>query len=174
MGLEYGCNLTADEAFGDRHKLKVIVADGNKAVHFRRDNWNIRPSIHYMMGDCTASTLYCECHTPKEIGEFFPIIQEYMSMNARISAFFTLKIQKSKIQSYLDVLSKFPIAGLHLQKSNREPESNYYMLSGILKVPTPLINKYHTFSELDYPVDHNHLDVTKINQINSEYKLQTF
>jgi len=96
-----------------------------------------------------------------------------MSINARISCFFSLKKRKSHIELFLKELKKFPIAGLHLQKSNREPESDYYMITGILKVPSPIITNYDVWGS-EYPEKHNNNNTKKINEINAEFGLQTF
>jgi len=47
------------------------------------------------------------------------------------------------------------------------------MLTGILKVPNPIINSYHAHNE-EYPENHNNNDVTYINALNKELNLQTF
>ena len=96
-----------------------------------------------------------------------------MSINGRISCTFSLKKEKSKLKDWIKELQKFPIAGLHVQKSNREPESNMYMISGILKVPSPIINSYVAYN-IEYPNEHNNNDVTSINALNAELGLQTF
>ena len=124
-------------------------------------------------GDCTACNLYTENLTTQNLNKTFTIIQNYMSINARISCFFSLKIPHTQIAEWIKELKQFPIAGLHLQKSNREPTSNMYMLSGILKVPNPVINTYNSHNA-NFPTDHNNNDLSKINSINLDFKLQTF
>lgn len=172
MGLAQGCYSNADTCFAQKWKLTTCTKDGNSML-LRGDWYSAVIQLTNIPGDCTACTLYSEFLKPEEVEKIFQMIQEYMSMNARISCFFSKKIYKNQINTWLKELQKFPIAGLHLQKSNREPGSDMYMLSGILKVPNPLINSYTAHNGV-YPDTHNHNDVTKLNDINKQFNLPTF
>jgi len=48
-----------------------------------------------------------------------------------------------------------------------------YMITGILKVPNPIVNTYAAFDK-EYPEKHNNNDVTKLNDINASLNLETF
>lgn len=172
MGLPFGCTTKADEAFTKKWNLHTCTkADNNMLL---RGDWMNSAFIYLspVYGDCTACTLYSEYLLPDVVNTVFKMIQEYMSMNARISCFFSKKIDKNNIQTWLNEIQKFHVTGLHLQKSNREPDSNMYMLSGILKVTTPCINTYDQCNT-KHPSNYNYSDVTEFNKINSQFKLQT-
>lgn len=175
MGLSYGCTSTADELFAKRHTITKIHVNApeNKQIIMPLPNSDLRIILADVHGDCTACTAYLEYLQLNEINKIFTIIQEYMSINARISCLFTIKRSISVLPEWIKELKKFPIAGLHVQKSNRNPTSDRYIISGILKVPNPIINTYTTFKTV-YPEKHNNNDVTKLNDINASLKLETF
>lgn len=175
MGLPHGCNSIADKHFAARYKQTQVYEHTNntKTVTMKIPNSACHFCISSIYGDCTAAQTYLECLQINNVSVMFTALQEYMSINARISCLFTLKKDIKELDAWIKELKKFPIAGLHIQKSNREPESTKYMISGILKVLNPIINTYTSFGEA-YPKDHNNNDATKINQLNSKYGLQTF
>lgn len=175
MGLLYGCTNTADTLFKNRHKLEYVHVRKKEEVFvlLNKTDVNCRPTISSVYGDCTACAVYLEYLNPEEIDKTFTMLQEYMSINARISCFFSIKKQHLTIQDWIKKLKKFPIAGLHVQKSNREPNSHYYMITGILKVPNPIVNTYNAWNT-EYPKNHDNNNVTKINKLNKEFDLETF
>jgi len=175
MSLPYGCNTVADNHFAARYKQTQLYEATNsiKTVTMKIPNSNCNFCISSIYGDCTAAQAYLECLRIEHAATIFTALQEYMSINARISCLFTLKKDITEIEEWIKELKKFPIAGLHIQKSNREPNSTKYMISGILKVLSPIVNTYTSFGEA-YPKNHNNNDATKINQLNSKYGLQTF
>lgn len=174
MGLPYGCTNYADEHFQEKWNL-TRLSSSNKNVYFKGGPITTAyctPILSQIGGDCTACSLNSEYLTLKEVPQVFQMLQEYMSINARISCFFSKKITLTEAPKWIEELQKFPIVGLHLQKSNREPYSDMYMLSGILKVPNPIMNTY-TAHNTDYPTNHNNNNLLKYNKLNSEFKLQT-
>ena len=175
MGLSYGCNITADKLFAKRHKADTIYIHKIETRYtiMPLPNSTVRIDLTAVRGDCTACTAYLEYLQLKEVQQVFTIIQEYMSINARISCLFTIKKNRLLLPEWIKELKKFPIAGLHVQKSNREPTSEMYMITGILKVPNPIIKEYKTFDK-EYPEKHNNNDVTKLNDINASLNLETF
>ena len=178
MGLSSGCSTNADQLFAKRHTTQmaaVIITQHSLGGALLTIDGVVstRMDLTYLRGDCTACTAYMEYLKVDELPKMFTAIQEYMSINGRISCFFSLKKKKDSLKGWIDQIKKFPVAGLHVQKSNREPDSDYYMLTGILKVPSPIINSYHTHNE-EYPKNHNNNDVTYINALNKELGLQTF
>ena len=175
MGLPHGCSKTADALFAKRHNSGQVYLSSNSIMSaiMELEKGSTRLDLTYMRGDCTACTAYMEGIPANQIERIFTAMQEYMSINARISCTFTLKKSLRDIPAYLKELKKFPIAGLHLQKSNREPESDCYMITGILKVPNPIINTYDMYDKA-YPDNHNNNDLSAINKINAEFGLQTF
>ena len=175
MGLSYGCNTTADKLFAKRHKADTIYIHKIETLYtiMPLPISNFRIDLTAVRGDCTACTAYLEYLQLKEVQQVFTIIQEYMSINARISCLFTIKKNRLLLPEWIKELKKFPIAGLHVQKSNREPTSEMYMITGILKVPNPIIKEYKTFDK-EYPEKHNNNDVTKLNDINASLNLETF
>jgi len=175
MSLPYGCSSSADKHFAARYKQTQLYEATNtfKTITMQIPKGNIRFCIAPVYGDCTAAEAYLGGLRIEHVATAFTAIQEYMSINARISCFFSLKKDMNVLNDWIKELKKFPIAGLHIQKSNREPNSNQYMISGILKVLNPIVNTYASFDEA-YPKNHNNNDATKINQLNSKYGLQTF
>lgn len=175
MGLPHGCTKTADDLFAKRHGAEQVYIQSNSisGVVMRVKDVGCHMDLTYMRGDCTACTAHLECLQLADIPKMFTIIQEYMSINARISCMFTLKKSIKVLPEWIAALQKFPIAGLHLQKSNREPDSQYYMISGILKVPNPVINTYQAHDK-EFPAGHNNNDLTKLNEINKLFGLPTF
>jgi len=175
MGLPHGCSLVADGLFAKRHDTDQVYMQNNtiRSVIMSVKDVSCHMNLTYMRGDCTACTAHLECLQVDELPKMFTTIQEYMSINARISCMFTLKKQIKVLPEWIAALKKFPIAGLHLQKSNREPDSQYYMITGILKVPNPVINTYTTHNS-DFPSGHNNNDLTKLNEINKLFGLPTF
>lgn len=179
MGLPHGCTKIADDFFiTNKYKGKYNQQPESSyrmAFLFEDTQTGSIPCVvSPVYGDCTAATVYIGNHNIYTLKKLFTILQEYLSINGRISCFFSLKIQKVNLEKYIQILKQFPIAGLHLQKSNRNPEDTYYQLSGILKIPNPLINTYDTWNTQEYPKTHNNNDTTKLNEINSEFNLQTF
>lgn len=178
MGLSSGCTTIADKLFAKRHttQMSTVTIQQNPlgtAMLTIDGITDTRLDLTYLRGDCTACTAYLEYLKPDELPKMFTAIQEYMSINGRISCFFSLKKRKDSLKDWIHQIKKFPVAGLHVQKSNREPDSNMYMLTGILKVPSPIINDYSAHNE-EYPKNHNNNDVTNINVLNAEFGLQTF
>lgn len=175
MGLPYGCKPVADDLFTKRHtitKIHVSTTE-NKQIAILLPHSDLRMVLAGVYGDCTACTAYLEYLQLYEVNKVFTMIQEYMSINARISCLFTIKKKLSVVKEWIKELKKFPIAGLHVQKSNREPTSEMYMITGILKVPNPIVNTYTAFDK-EYPKNHNNSDVTKLNDINASLNLETF
>jgi len=177
MGLSSGCTAKADQFFANRHtkQMESAATQHNmlRSVILRIDNCTTHMNLTSVRGDCTACTAYLEGLRPSELPRMFTVIQEYMSINGRISCFFSLKKDKNTLLEYIKQIKKFPVAGLHIQKSNREPDSNMYMLTGILKVPNPIVNNYIAHDK-EYPEKHNNNDTTSINALNKEFGLQTF
>ena len=177
MGLSSGCTKVADELFAKRYNKEAptfnLINNSLGSAILSIDGIDTRMDLTYLRGDCTSCTAYLEYLRLSEVSKMFTVIQEYMSINGRISCTFSLKKNKSALKDWIEELKKFPIAGLHVQKSNREPESDMYMISGILKVPSPIINNY-TAHNKEYPKNHNNNDVTSINALNAELGLQTF
>ena len=175
MSLPYGCTATADKHFAARYKQPQVYAGMQEVktimMKIPKNNCHIR--ISSVWGDCTAAQAYLEGLQIEHVATIFTAIQEYMSINARISCLFTLKKDITELDAWIKELKKFPIAGLHIQKSNREPDSTKYMISGILKVLNPIVNTYATFNT-EYPENHNNNDATKTNPLNIKYGLQTF
>lgn len=177
MGLSSGCTKVADVLFAKRYNKEApsitLINQSIGSALLIIDGVGIRMDLTYLRGDCTSCTAYLEHLQLNEVATMFTAIQEYMSINGRISCTFSLKKAKSKLKDWITELQKFPIAGLHVQKSNREPESDMYMISGILKVPSPIINSYDAYNK-EYPQDHNNNNVATINALNAELGLQTF
>lgn len=175
MSLPYGCSASADKHFATRYKQPQLYETVNnfKTITMRIPESTDRFCITSILGDCTAAQVYLESLRIEHVAAVFTAIQEYMSINARISCLFTLKKDINELDAWIKELKKFPIAGLHIQKSNREPNSTKYMISGILKVLNPIINTYDTFTE-KYPEDHDNNYAEKVNQFNAKFGLQTF
>ena len=179
MGLPHGCTKIVDDFFTTiKYKGKYNqYQESSYGIAFSfedKHTGSIPFVVSPVYGDCTAATVYIGSHNIYTLEKLFTILQEYLSINGRISCFFSLKIQKVNLEKYIQILKQFPIAGLHLQKSNRNQLDTYYQLSGILKIPNPLINSYDTWNTQEYPKNHNNNDTTKLNEINSEFNLQTF
>lgn len=177
MGLSSGCTKVADELFAKRYNKEAptinLINQSLGSAILNIDGIDTRMDLTYLRGDCTSCTAYLEYLKISEVTKMFTAIQEYMSINGRISCTFSLKKEKSKLKDWITELKKFPIAGLHVQKSNREPDSEMYMISGILKVPSPIINSYDSYNK-EYPKKHNNNNVAAINALNAELGLQTF
>lgn len=177
MGLSNGCTKVADELFAKRYNKEAptinLISQSLGSALLTIDGIGPRMDLTYLRGDCTSCTAYLEYLKLHEVSKMFTAIQEYMSINGRISCTFSLKKNKSVLKDWIAELKKFPIAGLHVQKSNREPDSDMYMISGILKVPSPIINNYDAYNK-EYPKEHNNNNVTSINALNAELGLQTF
>jgi len=177
MGLSSGCTKVADELFAKRYNKEAptinLIKQSLSSAILTIDGIGTRMDLTYLRGDCTSCTAYLEYLQLHEVPKMFTAIQEYMSINGRISCTFSLKKKKSVLKDWIAELKKFPIAGLHVQKSNREPDSDMYMISGILKVPNPIINSYDAYNK-EYPEEHNNNNVTAINALNAELGLQTF
>ena len=143
MGLSSGCTKVADELFAKRHNKEAptinLIHQSLGIAILTIDGVDTRMDLAYVRGDCTSCTAHLEYLKLNEVSKMFTVIQEYMSINGRISCVFSLKKKKSSLKDWITELKKFPIAGLHVQKSNREPDSDMYMISGILKVPNPII-----------------------------------
>lgn len=175
MSLPHGCTIKANKHFAARYKQTQVYESNNiiKTVTMNIPESSCHFCISSIHGDCTAAQAYLEYLKIEHVATMFTALQEYMSINARISCFFSLKKDITELDEWIKELKKFPIAGLHIQKSNRKPDNTKYMISGILKVLNPIVNTYASFDEA-YPKNHNNNDATKINQLNSKYGLQTF
>lgn len=175
MGLPYGCNSIADKHFAARYKQTQVFESTNniKTVMMKIPKSNCYFYISSIYGDCTAAQTYLGGLQIEHAATMFTALQEYMSINARISCLFTLKKDITELEEWIKELKKFPIAGLHIQKSNREPNSTKYMISGILKVLNPIVNTYTPHTEA-YPKKHDNNYAENVNQLNAKYGLQTF
>lgn len=172
MGLPIGCYQQADQVFGEKHGLKLRVVHENRSVQITSVDNPIVILLSGINGDCTAASLNTEGCNWTNLLKYLPCLIEYLSLNGRISCFFSRKVREADIKDCLVALKKFPFMGLHVQKSNRDPEIETYMLTGILKVPNPHINNYSKWDGREYP-KHSHLDVTKFNEVNQKYNLPT-
>jgi len=175
MSLPYGCSSSANKYFAARYKQTQVYESTNstKTVTMKIPESGCHFCLSSIYGDCTAAQVFLESLRIEHVATVFTAIQEYMSINARISCFFSLKKDITELDAWIKELKKFPIAGLHIQKSNREPDSTNYMITGILKVPNPVVNTYTSWN-MKYPKNHNNNDVSMINKINAEFGLQTF
>lgn len=172
MGLPIGCYNTADQAFGEKHGLKLKVINDGKSVEFRSSIDIAFILLSEINGDCTAASLHTEGCTWTNLLKYLPCLIEYLSLNGRISCFFSRKVREADVEDCLVALKKFPFMGLHVQKSNRDPDKDTYMITGLLKVPNPYINCYAKWNGEDYS-HHNHLDSSKFNEVNQKYNLPT-
>ena len=172
MGLALGCLQTADTMFGDQFGVRLTPFDKytNIMMEALDGKWIAR--LYTMGGDCTACTLHLEYVRRLDLEEALAIIHKYMSINARISAMFSYKVYKNHLKEILDIFRKFPVMGLHVQKSNRAPEYDTWQITGILKVPNPHVNTYFKWDK-PYDEKHNIFDTTSINKINAEFGLPT-
>lgn len=175
MSLPNGCSATADKHFAARYKQTQVYESTNnmKTVTMKIPESDCNLCISSIYGDCTAAQAYLEYLQIENVSTMFTALQEYMSINARISCLFTLKKDIKELDAWIKELKKFPIAGLHIQKSNREPDSTKYMISGILKVLNPIVNTYTPFSK-EYPEKHDNNYAENVNQLNAKFGLQTF
>lgn len=175
MSLPHGCNSIADKHFATRYKQTQVYESTNntKTVTMKIPESNFPFCISSIYGDCTAAQAYLEFLQIEHVATMFTALQEYMSINARISCLFTLKKDIKELDAWIKELKKFPIAGLHIQKSNREPDSTKYMISGILKVLNPIVNTYTVYTEA-YPEKHDNNYAENVNQLNAKFGLQTF
>lgn len=175
MSLPHGCNSIADKHFAARYKQTQVYESTNntKTVTIKIPESRYHFCISSIYGDCTAAQAYLEFLQIEHVATTFTALQEYMSINARISCLFTLKKDIKELDAWIKELKKFPIAGLHIQKSNREPDSTQYMISGILKVLNPIVNTYTAYTEA-YPEKHDNNYAENVNQLNAKFGLQTF
>lgn len=175
MSLPYGCNASANKHFAARYKQTQVYeyTNNTKTVAMKIPESGSRLCISSIYGDCTAAQAYLEGLQIEHVATMFTALQEYMSISARISCLFTLKKDITELEEWIKELKKFPIAGLHIQKSNREPNNTKYMISGILKVLNPIVNNYTTYTKA-YPKKHDNNYAENINQLNAKFGLQTF
>ena len=174
-----GCLTEVDNQFAKDHQCSIITRNTNGISHiifkFETAHTFYSFELTHMHGDCTACTLFMSNTHFANLENAFKVIQAYMSITGRISCMFSRKVYKNEISKYLELFKKFPIMGLHIHKSNRDPAHDTYMIEGILKCPLPIINTplnmnlnlYKNSKDFDY---HN---TEKLNKINTEYKLQT-
>ena len=167
-----GCYQQADKVFGEDHGLNLKVVNEGRSVEIWDDGTGTLILLSEIKGDCTAASLNTEGCTWTNLLKYLPCLIEYLSFNGRISCFFSRKVHVDDIEKCLNDLKQFPFMGLHVQKSNRDPEKDTYMITGILKVPNPFINSYTKWDGTAYP-NHNHLDTTKFNELNQKYNLPT-
>ena len=95
-----------------------------------------------------------------------------MSAAGRINGFFSkLCTGKEEVVKWLNALKKFNVVGLNVQKSNRDPQMDWWQISGILKCPNPYTNTYSVLANATEAFkNHNHFDVTKYNETATLYK----
>lgn len=172
MSMLHGVSKEFDTAFAAKHAIEITNM-GTKETLFKKGSYLVH--INYVQGDCTAATLYfSENPAQGSITTFFPILIEYLSANARISAYFSFKVWKESIPKVLKLLRTFHIAGLNVQKSNRNPEHDTYQISGLLKVTSPLVRDYRCLMDLNDVNSHNPNEVAEYNELNKLYKCKTF
>lgn len=172
MGLPIGCYQQADKLFGENHGLHLKIVNEGNSVEIRDAGSFAYILLSGINGDCTAASLNTEGCDWTNLLKYLPSIIEYLSLNGRISCFFSRKVREADVEDCLVALKKFPFMGLHVQKSNRDPDKDTYMITGLLKVPNPYINNYTKWNGREYP-KHSHLDVTKFNEVNQKYNLPT-
>lgn len=172
MGLIVGCYTCGDKVFEKKYKVTIEQCDHGRSTHILDPNTGTVLLLSGINGDCTAASLNSEHCEFQLFIEKIPMLLEYLSLNARISCFFSRNVHKEQLESALEKLKQFPIMGLHVQKSNRDPYKATYMITGLLKVPNPYINNYNKWGGEDYS-HHNHLDSSKFNEVNQNYNLPT-
>lgn len=171
MGLVIGCYSSGDRTFCTKYDVLINDEYYGRSVLIKLEKGSFF-HIHEIPSDCTAASLDTEILNFDSFVKCLPMIIEYLSYNGRISCFFSRKVKKGDINDCLEKLKPFPIMGLHLHKSNRDPEVETYMLTGILKVPNPHINNYTKWAG-EFNTEHDHLNTDKFNSINTEFGLST-
>lgn len=153
MTMSCGCWTNAERDFCERWEVR-ITKDGIER-HIRGGWFNNAPAVSEMHGDCTAATLFF-AHTQKNVlAKQLRMMQEYLSLNGRISAFFTLHVATADVQEIIKLLEPFAIQGLHVQYSNRHAGKNAYQLTGILSVPNPAVQYSYHHWETDPHKEHD-------------------
>jgi hypothetical protein len=146
-----------------RKKFPDDVIDGSLEEQTIYVNGAVMSKVY---GDCTACTIYMGQYDSPTRN--FPIMLQIMSMTGRISAFFSLKVLDvdpdfKKVKKLIKELRPFTIEGLHVQKSNRQPHGQNYMVSGILKCVNPQVNDYIKPDAIK--TNHNFNETIKYNEV---------
>lgn len=130
-------------------------------------------SLTKIPGDCTACVISMEHMSLANIGDNFKIATDIMSLSGRINTFFSKTIiGKENVADWIKKLQQFNVVGLNVQKSNRDPDRDWWQISGILKCPNPIINDYTSLESLpENWSKHKSNDVTKFNVQATLYKL---
>jgi hypothetical protein len=129
-------------------------------------------TLTQIRGDCTACVIAMGNIHIDSIEKEFKKIQTIMSAAGRINGFFSkLCTSKTMVTTWINALKKFNILGLNVQKSNRDPQMDWWQISGILKCPNPYTNTYNVLEHATEAFkNHNHFDVTKYNETATLYK----
>lgn len=166
MGLESGTCVKFDDEFGKKFGIKVQNMTGRVSLC---GSAVIQVSPVY--GDCTAATMYTGMCAPKQFHEMLPKVLAYLSCQGRISVFFSRKVHSNQLDKEIELLRRYHISGLNVQKSNRR-SFEAYMVSGLLKITSPYI--HYTYDEMaggcpDEVLKHDHFNRVNFDEINRKY-----
>lgn len=169
MTMGHGMGEAAVQFFDKKWGCKTIKMDNQHTFQFKQGSFVLTE----MYGDCTAATLYTQGSDSDWYLKNLPVIIEFLSLNGRISCLFTFRTFHKDVQKTKEALSKYPIKGLHIQRSNRD-NKGFFQVTGILKVPSPYVkHQYRRHGEDCALIDHKHDDWTVVEADNKLYGFST-
>lgn len=174
MGLTTGCTSTADRAFETKHNCKISTDFHKMAVSLFILNQSTNYCYHLnkVPFDCTAASLSTPHHTSKQVLAAIPIIQEYLSLNARINCFATRLIRgQDNAQNFINGLVKLGCKISNICLGNRNGYNDEYMIAYNICVPSPCITNYSSAEATHVQTQSNWMDATEVNNIRKQFGL---
>lgn len=173
--LKNGCATEVTNVFGAKHKLKITrtVNDGSRVTLQEVAEWGGRyVNIDAMYGDCTAATLYTGGLSFEDFKKWLPIIQEYLSINARINCFATRMCHgRNAAEQLIAFLKDAGCKKISVNIGNRDQDPDHFQVSFNIKVPVPLIRSYSSATVEQLSQEHDHMDFTAYNKLQKSFGL---
>lgn len=172
MGLPSGCTKEIDNLFATKHNLTVIsdLSIGSVSI---RSATSQTITLFRMQDDCTAATISTYGRTDEFVISQIPIIQEYLSLNARINCFGTRLIQGVQpTKNFIKGLVKNNCRVISVTPGNRNNRLNEFMVSYNICVPNPIIKGYRQANINDFNnTQHIYMDMNKDNELRKQFGL---
>lgn len=170
--MKYGMDSTAWKAFQEKHKQFKFESFGIDRKY--TDIWYGSSLIHVypMNGDCTAAYINTGGCDNESLDAIFPVLQEYLSLNARINCFATRIVGgEQQARYFIKLLKKHKCKKISINIANRDNMADRFLISYNIKVPNPHITNYTIASAETVAKVQDYMDFTEYNQLQQRFGL---
>lgn len=174
MGLSSGCTKECDTAFMEKHNCAIItdISTTTVTIYPTASNTHNWINLIKLPHDCTAAFLNSTHIQTDKLLTAIPLIQEYLSLNARINCFATRLIKgKQETKEFIQQLVSLGCKISNVCIGNRNQNPNEFMVAYNICVPNPQIKNYAAANKagVNNPIDY--MDASTVNEIRKKFGL---